>query len=41
MLLVVTIGFAIPFAAIGGWLRVRQERKGVGESSREVQGPLG
>ena len=41
MLLVVTIGFAIPFAAIGGWLRVRQERKGVGESPREVPRPLG
>ena len=41
LLLVVTIGFAIPFAALGGWLRVRAERKGAVESPREVPGPLG
>ena len=41
LLLVITIGFAIPFAALGGWLRVRQERKGAVESPREVPGPLG
>jgi hypothetical protein len=41
LLLGVTIGFAIPFAALGGWLRVRQERKGAVESPREVPGPLG
>lgn len=41
VLLVITIGFAIPFAALGGWLRVRGERKGAVESPREVPGPLG
>jgi hypothetical protein len=41
LLLVITIGFAIPFAALGGWLRVREERKGAVESPREVPGPLG
>ena len=41
LLLVITIGFAIPFAAFGGWLRLREERKGAVESAREMPGPLG
>jgi hypothetical protein len=41
LLLVITIGLAIPFAALGGWLRLREERKGAVESPREVPGPLG
>lgn len=41
LLLVVTIGFGVLFAALGGWLRVRQERKGAVESAGEVAGPLG
>jgi hypothetical protein len=41
LLLVITIGLGVPFAAIGGWLRVRQERKAAVESPAEVPGPLG
>jgi hypothetical protein len=41
VLIVVTTAFAVPFAALGGWIRRRQERKGAAESRHEVPGPLG
>ncbi len=40
-LLLITVGFAIPFAAIGGWLRGRMVARGATESEHEVPGPLG
>jgi hypothetical protein len=41
VLLVVTIVPGIVFAALGGWVRGRQERKGAVETREEVPGPLG
>ncbi|MGH2961775.1 MAG: hypothetical protein ACRDL3_06245 [Solirubrobacterales bacterium] len=41
VLLVVTTVPGIVFAALGGWIRQRQERKGAVESRTEVPGPLG
>jgi hypothetical protein len=41
VLLVLTIVPGIAFAALGGWIRQRQERKGAVETGTEVPGPLG
>jgi hypothetical protein len=41
LLLVLTTVPGIAFAALGGWIRKRQEAKGAVESRREVPGPLG
>ena len=41
LLPVVTTLPAIAFAALGGWLRRRQEAKGAVESPHEIPGPMG
>jgi hypothetical protein len=41
LLIVVTTVLAIAFAATGGWLRARVERKAVSHSAPDIPGPLG
>jgi hypothetical protein len=37
----ITTGLAVPLAALGGWLRQRQERKAKVTEGPTVPGPLG
>ena len=39
LLVAVTTGFAVPLAALGGWLRQRQERRGQGQGGAGGPGP--
>jgi hypothetical protein len=41
VLVAITTGFAVPLAALGGWLRRRREREGRVEHAPAVPGPLG
>ena len=41
LLVVVTTVLAVPFAALGGWIRQREERRGAARTGPEVPGPLG
>lgn len=41
LLVVVTTAFGIVFAALGGWLRERAERRGAAEAGTELREPLG
>ena len=41
LLVAITTGLAVPLAAIGGWLRQRQERKAKVSKGTAVPGPLG
>lgn len=41
LLVAITTGLAVPLAALGGWLRERQERKATVRGSTTVPGPLG
>jgi hypothetical protein len=41
VLVVTTTVLGIAFAALGGWIRQRQERKGAVESGTDAPGPLG
>jgi hypothetical protein len=41
LLVAVTTGLAVPLAALGGWLRQRQERKANARQAPAVPGPLG
>src|SRR5262245_9613223 len=41
LLIVITTVLGVGFAALGGWLRERVERKSVSQSAPEIPGPLG
>src|SRR5690349_3811293 len=41
LLIVVTTVLGAGFAAIGGWLRAREEQKGLSHTAPEIPGPLG